>query len=161
MRTYAIAASLTCLLACNSATHQAPVVDPVTALESMLTADREFSALSLKEGMNVAFLTYAADDGVMLRPGSMPVEGREKLHDRLAARPDTTFTLTWEPLRGQVAGSGDMGFTYGTYTLRYSPKPQDTLTERGTYVTVWKKDSLDRWRMALDSGNPGLGDAGQ
>ena len=36
----------------------------------LLKTDRDFSEMSVKEGMFKAFLTYIADDGVVLRDGS-------------------------------------------------------------------------------------------
>jgi hypothetical protein len=41
----------------------------------LLQTDREFSAMSSKEGMFVAFLQYIADDGVILRDNSYPEPG--------------------------------------------------------------------------------------
>ena len=43
----------------------------------LIKTDRAFSGMSESEGMHKAFLTYIADDGVLLRDGSLPVTGKE------------------------------------------------------------------------------------
>ena len=42
----------------------------------LLKADRDFSDMSVKEGMFKAFLFYMADDGVILRDNSYPSKGK-------------------------------------------------------------------------------------
>ena len=43
----------------------------------LLQTDRDFSAMSVKEGMFKAFLFYIAEDGVILRDNSFPSKGKE------------------------------------------------------------------------------------
>jgi hypothetical protein len=45
-----------------------------------------------------------------------------------------------------------LGYTYGNYQLK-----MDTLIEKGTYVSIWKKDENGHWKYVLDSGNQGTG----
>ncbi|MBL0056459.1 MAG: hypothetical protein IPP31_09725 [Chitinophagaceae bacterium] len=67
---------------------------------------------------------------------------------------DSNYVLKWEPKGGQVALSGELGFTYGVYALR--PADKDTLMY-GNYVSIWKKQSDGSWKYILDSGNEGIG----
>ena len=78
--------------------------------------------------------------------------GREAVQAFLGESDYTSIVLTWEPLNGEISSSGDLGFTYGTYTLKAGDKQS-----RGTYVSVWKRDVVGRWKWVLDTGNPGLG----
>ncbi len=119
----------------------------------LLQTDREFSEMSLKEGMFVAFLAYIADDGVILRDNSYPEQGKEKLQARFEGRSDTSFVLTWEPLFEKIAESGEIGYTYGTHTNL--DKATGTVT-KGTYVTIWLKQPDGSWKYILDSGTQGL-----
>lgn len=118
--------------------------------EEMLQADRAFSDMSRQVGMKKAFLQYIDNDGVLLRPGHPPIVGAEAI-DFLSQVNDTAYTLTWKPYKGEVAGSGEMGFTYGVYEL----KTKDTVFN-GTYVSIWKKQSDGDWKFILDSGNEGI-----
>jgi ketosteroid isomerase-like protein len=119
----------------------------------LLQTDREFSEMSRKEGMFVAFLAYIADDGVILRDNSYPEQGKEKLLSRFAGRSDTSFVLTWEPMFEKIADSGEIGYTYGTHTNL--DKATGTIT-KGTYVTIWLKQPDGSWKYILDSGTQGL-----
>ena len=120
-------------------------------MEAMKQADIAFSKLSEQKGMRTAFLHYLDSNGVLLRPDHHPITGKEAFHF-LQNINDSSFTLTWAPERGEVALSGDLGYTYGLYT--YTTK--DT-TLQGTYVSVWKKQKDGSWKYVLDSGNPGVG----
>lgn len=118
----------------------------------MMDTDRAFSKLSKEQGMKKAFIQYMDDDGVLLRPGQYPLIGAEAI-DFLTRINDTTFTLTWEPQKGYVAKSGELGYTYGVYSL--TPTAQDTVLY-GTYVSIWKKQADGTWKFVLDTGNEGI-----
>jgi ketosteroid isomerase-like protein len=120
--------------------------------KELIDVDRAFSALSKEKGMNHAFLSYVAEDGVMLSPNKMPVVGKNKIGD-LFKSDDSKTVFTWNPLYAEVAKSGDLGYTYGTYEILEGESRQ-----KGTYVSVWKKDTTWEWKFVLDSGNKGLGD---
>jgi ketosteroid isomerase-like protein len=121
----------------------------------LLQTDREFSAMSSKEGMFVAFLQYIADDGVILRDNSYPEQGKDKLKARFEGRSDTSFVLTWEPVFEKIAESGEIGYTYGIHTNL--DKATGTIS-KGTYVTVWLKQTDGSWKYILDCGTQGLPD---
>jgi len=122
----------------------------------MMEADRNFSELSAQKGMKNAFLEYIDSNGVLLRSNSLPIVGADAV-DYLIQQNDSNYTLTWEPKSGQVAQSGELGYTYGIYTLR--PSDKDTAIY-GTYVSIWKKQKDGKWKFVLDSGNEGV-DAGE
>ncbi len=118
-------------------------------LDEMLETDKAFSAASEKNGMNKAFLEYAADDAVLLRPGFMPIVEADVIK-YLNAQEDTSFRMTWEPHGADIAASADMGYTYGIYKVVTA----DT-TLNGTYLNVWKRQPDGKWKFVIDSGNAG------
>jgi ketosteroid isomerase-like protein len=120
--------------------------------KELIAIDREFSALSKEKGMNRAFLYYVAEDGVMLSPNKMPIVGKEKINALFQSN-DSDKEFTWEPLYADISESGELGYTYGTYTITTEGEIQ-----KGTYVSIWKKDSGGKWKFVLDSGNDGLGE---
>ena len=119
---------------------------------TMMETDRAFSKLSEQIGMKNAFLEYIDSNGVLLRPDHLPLLGADAI-DYLVQQNDSTFTLKWEPKTAIVAGSGDLGYTYGIYVLK--PGLKDTLLY-GTYVSIWKKQSDGKWKFVLDTGNEGI-----
>jgi ketosteroid isomerase-like protein len=126
---------------------------PATSQE-ILKADRDFSALSAEQGMKKAFLSFAHDSVVMLRDNGMPIVGKGALESHYQNFTDSTFTLIWEPLFADIAFSGELGYSYGIFTL--TPKDESQKPEQGTYCTVWKKDANGNWKFVLDTGNDGL-----
>jgi Ketosteroid isomerase homolog len=120
------------------------------ARQEMLNTDISFSEYSKKHGMKKAFIEYMDNDGVLLRPNHMPIVGAYAI-DFLTQINDSSYTLTWKPISGTIAGSNDLGYTYGVYNLQL---PDTALS--GTYVTIWKKQPDGKWKFLLDAGNEGI-----
>lgn len=117
--------------------------------------DIDFSNLSQEKGMNHAFLSYADENAVLLKPNSYPIQGIEKLRERYS-KPDTSFTLIWNPLYVDIAVSLELGYTYGTWELKTKDEKGTPVSYFGTYLTIWKKDKNGNWKFVLDTGNSGL-----
>lgn len=114
--------------------------------------DSEFSDYSKEHGMRKAFLEYIDDDGVMMKDNALPFKGARAI-DFIASMNDSSVELTWEPQGGDISTSGELGYTYGIYEMRDGSDQ----VERGTYVTIWKKQEDGKWKFVLDSGNQGIG----
>jgi ketosteroid isomerase-like protein len=122
------------------------------ALQEIQQTDIDFSNFSKEHGLRKAFLQYIDDDGILMRDNAMPFVGANAI-DYIASRNDSSILLTWEPRGGDVAASGDLGYTYGVYEMKDSVNVQ-----KGTYVTIWKKQPDGKWKFVLDSGNQGTGE---
>ena len=118
----------------------------------LLQTDLAFSQLSEQKGRNAAFIAYAAEHATLLRPFSMPVTGKDTITKLLNSYPDSAYVLTWVPIKADVAHSGELGYSYGTYSLNI----KNIGKEEGTYCTIWKKDKNHSWKFVLDTGNEGL-----
>jgi len=136
---------LTALAACTSSEDRQK-----EARKEMLSTDRAFSAWSSENGMQEAFLHFAADDLVKLQDGQFPVIGKEALSNSFAGVPDSMYRLTWEPVKAEVSKSCDLGYTFGNYEL-YDFTRGDI--RYGNYFTVWRKETDGSWRWVLDGGN--------
>ena len=120
--------------------------------KELIEVDLRFSEYSENYGMQKAFIHFCHPNGVLLKAGRMPVEGKEQVKKLMEQTSGSEATLTWEPVFADIAGSGDMGYTYGTYQLKTK-----TGISEGTYCSVWKKDDQGNWKYVLDTGNQGLG----
>jgi ketosteroid isomerase-like protein len=71
----------------------------------------------------------------------------------LAVFADTSFHLTWDPTFAAVSSSGDLGYTVGT---RESSRRvgAEQVVDRGTYLTVWRRQEDGSWKVEADIGNP-------
>ncbi|MBV9958542.1 MAG: nuclear transport factor 2 family protein [Acidobacteria bacterium] len=113
---------------------------------ALLDLEQKFSKASAANGFPKAFINYAADDVRILREGMLPIVGFKEASAALALKTGTR-PLTWQPIKAEVAGSGDMGFTYGGYELKGNGASE--AVERGNYVRVWKKIG-SKWRVIMD-----------
>ncbi len=124
--------------------------------QELLNVDIQFSKLSAARGVNEAFLSYLADDCVLLRQNSFPIVGKEISKVKYFSRPDSGYTLTWKPLFADIAESGELGYTYGIYEFKAMDPEGKPIIGNGTYVSIWKKDQSGNWKLVLDTGNEGL-----
>ena len=97
-----------------------------------------------------AFVSYFAEDGVELEDGG-GIKTKDDMRKEDAWPPD--FSLTWAPVKVEMAASGDMGYTYGTYELKSKDKEGKIVTHYGKYASIWKKQKDRSWKVVLDMGN--------
>jgi len=120
-----------------------------------MATDREFAAASVSMGAAAAFREYLLEDALQLPAGSQPLRGRENIYAEMLKAGDG-YSLNWEPQEGQVAASGEFGFTWGTYTVEVANaggSGGEPRRRTGKYLNVWKKDDRGRWRVLVDTGN--------
>ena len=116
-----------------------------TALDTLVAAERAFSALSVERGVKEAFLANLADDGVVFRPA--PVNGRQVWR----ARANPAATLQWAPDYAEISGAGDLGVTSGPWEFRPPPERNQPATH-GHFVSVWRRAKNGTWEVAADIG---------
>ncbi|HEY3373111.1 MAG TPA: nuclear transport factor 2 family protein [Prolixibacteraceae bacterium] len=131
-----------------SCSEKKPVADP----KVLMDADRAFSDYSIKNGFQKAFVEFAHDSVVLLKPNRMPIVGKQSLVDSYIGRSDSNIVLTWKPTKALIAQSGELGYTYGFWTFVAKND-----TSRGTYLSIWKKNASGQWKFIVDTGNQGLG----
>ena len=76
----------------------------------------------------------------LLRDARPPMRSAAEARAYLDANPLAVLT----PLGGDVARSGDLAYTYGTYVQG---------TARGNYARVWARDDGGQWKVAMDVAN--------
>jgi len=140
------------ILVASCETKKKPEPEIVDYKTAMMETDREFSKMSEEKGMKHAFMQFVDNKGVLLRPNAMPLVGGEAIN-YISQGNDTNFIMTWEPNGGSVAKSGDLGYTYGLYSLK--PRDKDTVFY-GTYVSIWKRQPDGKWKFVLETGNEGV-----
>jgi len=128
-------------------------IDHLQLKTEILNTDIAFSDYSLENGFNKAFVAFAADDAVLLKPGRMPIIGILAIEEYHHNENDEELVLSWKPTFADVAESGELGYTYGFWKLS---NKSDSLLSEGTYVTIWKRQKDSTWKYVLDSGNSGL-----
>jgi ketosteroid isomerase-like protein len=117
------------------------------AQQSLLEAERAFSADSSRKGARAALLARADETLRMYRQNTFPVVGREVVARTLKVDSEL---VNWSPLKSDVAVSGDMGYAYGTYELMSGGRA----AERGNYARVWKRQRGGAWRVVFQVVSP-------
>jgi ketosteroid isomerase-like protein len=117
----------------------------------IVAADKAFCASSTKEGPRAAFLQAITRDCKLL--GDTRV-GADAVNSVFIQFPPTA-RLTWEPSFVDVSASGDLGYTWGRYTLNVPMTKAGAapLIRMGTYVSIWKRQPNGAWKVVLDGGS--------
>ena len=110
-----------------------------------------FSAMAEKEGVPTAFLAYSASDGVMMRNNQI-IKGHPEMDRYFEASRNNPnrVILAWSPDFVDVAASGDLGYTYGKYTLSVTDTLGNERHSEGIFHTVWKRQTDGSWKFVWD-----------
>lgn len=101
------------------------------------------------------FASFFADDGMLLPPNQEAVSGMEAIQKWGQAMVETPgFAVSWQPTKAEAARSGDQGYTVGTYEMTVNDAKGKPVTDKGKYLTVWKKQADGSWKVAVDAFNP-------
>ncbi|HEX2568526.1 MAG TPA: DUF4440 domain-containing protein [Polyangia bacterium] len=116
---------------------------------TLMRIDKEFSATAEKVGVGRAFSMYAANPTIRFSAPAVKVSPSE-----LAKEFPPDLRLSWSPEEAMAAASGDLGFTWGRWTLHGKNKDGSPREVHGKYVTIWKKQADGTWKFVLDTGQP-------
>ena len=97
---------------------------------------------------------YADDASVMI--SDMPeMKGKDAI--RVGVKTfldDKNLTLSFTPATVESSKCGDLAYSHGTYTMTSTnPKTKKLVTEKGKYVTVYRKQADGSWKAILDIDN--------
>jgi len=121
----------------------APGLPP--GLEMLRRTERGFAKATSEIGVRNGFLMFFAPDAIA-PPSTEPArKGLLAIPAPVEPRPTT---LAWEPLLGDIARSGDLGYLTGpsSYSDRAGKRHE------GVYFSVWRRDDMGLWRVILDAG---------
>jgi len=129
--------------------------------------NREADSRALREGEVAAFVkdwdgkdasriaAHYTDDGNVMVPNSPMMTGKgaigEAMKDALA---DPNWSLELQVVQVEVSRGGDLGYTRGTYVLTATdPASKKVATEKGRFVTIFRKQPDGSWKAAEDINN--------
>jgi ketosteroid isomerase-like protein len=131
----------------TSAKHHVLVPTP----EALITADRDFALYAHLHGVANAFRDFAAPEALQLPMGEAPIRGREAIFQAMSDFPPGD--LRWHPIGADLARSGELGYTWGTYEFHPRDASGVAGTRHGKYVTIWKRQPDGSWKFVVDTGN--------
>lgn len=126
--------------------------DPDPGRKALLDVDREFARVTAEKGLD-GWLSYFAADAAIFPPNAPIVRGLPAIREFYGRTGFSPVGLSWTPLGADLAASGDLGYTFGTWRYTASSEGK-TVTRTGKYLTVWKKQSDGSWKLTADIGSP-------
>lgn len=118
--------------------------------QEIVDTEQEFANMAKEEGLQKAFLTYAAEEAVLMRDNKLLI-GKNAIENYFNQPSNfKDVSLIWKPDFVDVAKSGDLGYTYGNYTFSYIDTTGNKIESTGVFHTVWKRDSNGNWNFVWD-----------
>lgn len=120
------------------------------AEDALLAADagwmKVYAAKDLKKSV-----AFCDDEASMLPPNAPIATGKDALTKLIgSAFAIPNYTLSWHANKVGVAQSGELGYTSGTYDFGLKDPSGKTISDRGKYLTVWKKEADGSWKVLFD-----------
>lgn len=118
----------------------------------LLESDQQWAAAA-ESGDIQTLQAFWADDAVNLFPGAPVARGKQQILELVRRNRQTPgFSLRWTPEEGEVAESGDLGYTWGSFEMtRTDPETGSPVIKRGHYTCVWSKQDDGQWQCVLES----------
>jgi uncharacterized protein (TIGR02246 family) len=130
----------------------APTEDVATVRQAIEAANAN-QANGFKAGNIDGIVANYTPDAMVMMTGQASMVGaaaiREGLTGWLSQGPITDFVLT----TGDVMLADDLAIETGTFTLTQKPKDGAAMTDKGKYISVWKKQADGSWKIVRDIAN--------
>jgi len=97
------------------------------------------------------FTSFFAPNGVLAMAGMPAMTSEKAILDFTTGMSKAGVKISWKATRADVASSGDLGYTAGTYEIALNNAAGKPITEKGKYLTTWKKINGE-WKVAEDTG---------
>jgi uncharacterized protein (TIGR02246 family) len=100
-------------------------------------------------------VSFYSEDAVVMPPNAPRATTKEAIRtlwkDLL-----TDASISWKTKEVEVAQSGDIGYTSGTYEVTMTDPTGTPVNDRGKYLEVWKKQADGSWKCVADIWNSDL-----
>ena len=144
-------------VACQNLQQQA---DPRAEENTIRQADINWAKAAASKDVE-KIVSYYADDGSIYPPNAPAAAGKPAITVAWTGMVNLPgFMVSWVPSRVEVAKSGELGWSAGTYTLTTSMSGT-AANDHGKYVAIWKKQQDGNWKVVADIFNSDMPVAGQ
>lgn len=109
--------------------------------------EQNFAKMVQEEGIHKAFISFADENAVLMRNNDLVI-GKERID--IFYKKQTSKNLEWTPDFVDVAGSGDLGYTYGHYIFTHTDSSGSEVINTGVFHTVWKRQPSGIWKFVWD-----------
>jgi ketosteroid isomerase-like protein len=144
------------IFACGAPQPQTPPDTRAADEAALRKADTDWAKAAESKQLD-AWVAYYSPDAVVLPPNAKMATDRDAIRKSIGdflAIPG--MSIKWAPTKAEVARSGDIGYTWGTYELTMNGPKGKPLTDHGKYVEIWKKQADGSWKVVVDTFNSDL-----
>ena len=148
LATLCSAAALTLMMGgCGSTPADTHAADVKAIMNEEAHWNQDFASKDLDK-----IVANYADDAVFIVAGVPPSNGKDAIRSAWQQMiADPAMTLTFKASKVDVAKSGDLGYTQGSYRLTVTdPISHKVVNDHGSYVTTYRKQANGAWKAAAD-----------
>jgi ketosteroid isomerase-like protein len=123
-------------------------------LKALMDTSRAWSKSAQSGDVN-RIVSYWTEDATVMMPSEPVRHGKSQIVPYVEQSLKTPgFSISWQPLRGAISKSGDMGYLIEQERISF-PDGHGGIVHRTTRgVTVWKKQPDGSWKNAVDISQP-------
>jgi ketosteroid isomerase-like protein len=123
-------------------------ISPEQCKSEILQAEKNFARMAKEEGLAKAFCTFAAEDAVIHRDSLY--KGKDAIKAFYERQTNKDVKLEWTAKFVDVSASGDLGYTFGTFSYAAVDGSGLPVSVKGIFHTVWKRQADGNWRFVWD-----------
>jgi ketosteroid isomerase-like protein len=102
-------------------------------------------------------VSYYSEGAIVMPPNAPSATTKEAIRTvwkDLLTSPGVA--ISWKTTKVEVAKSGDMAYSSGTYELTMNDASGKPVNDRGKYLVVWEKQADGKWKCGADTWNSDL-----
>ena len=143
------------LLLVATACNQAPPDTRAADEAAVRDADVQWSKTAAAHDLEGTTAFYS-DDAIVLPPNEPTTTGKQAIRALWAPMVAPDASISWEAGKVEVARSGDLAYTTGTYQLTMRDEKGNPVPDKGKFLEVWKKQADGKWKTVADIFNSDL-----
>ena len=126
------------------------VIDQKVEGEKLMEVSRQWA----KSQSNEEYLSYWADDAILIVPGQPTLRGKEEISKMLEGNAEVPgFKVDWEPQEAFVSQSGDLAYLIENISFAWNDSLGNQVKTFNKAVTIWKKQADGTWKNVVDTFN--------
>ena len=138
------------MVLCSCTSNKKPSFQQIEIWKSeVMETELAFSKMAKSEGIPAAFLSYAAEDAVLMRNNKL-ILGKIAIKNLMSSQASGKVELSWKPEFIDVSASGDLAYTYGYFTYTSTDSAGKADSQSGVFHTIWKRQEDGSWKYVWD-----------
>ena len=129
--------------------------DAASVKAAIMAANSKFLD-AFKRGDTAGMSASYADDAVLMMPNEGAWRGRAAIDQGLSSFVDQMSFKDGANVTTDVMVGGDLAVETGTYAWTLQPKTGAEITDKGKYLTIWKRQADGSWKIVRDINNTDL-----